>query len=210
MATLQLAGLCGLRASEARLELAESDHPIALIRRFDRRDGARVPYMSTRTALDLTGDTPGSYSDIADAIRQISSRPTGDLHELWARIVLTILVTNTDDHLKNHGFIYAGRDRWRLSPAFDINPPPQRQRRLETSILSGGSFDASIELALEAAAYFELDDADARQRAAEIAAIIRQNWQRLFEEQGVSARAIEEYRDAIEHADAGAAAALNT
>ncbi len=71
-------------------------------------------------------------------IRQISSKPVEDLHELWRRIVFTILVSNKDDHLKNHGFIYAGGDRWRLSPAFDINPLPSRHRVLETGIVQGG------------------------------------------------------------------------
>ena len=173
VATLQLAQRCRLRVSEARLELAQSERPVALIKRFDRRGSLRIPFISARTALDWTGDAPGSYSDIADVIRQISSRPSVDLRELWRRIVFTILITNTDDHLKNHGFIHAGGDRWRLSPAFDINPSPQRQRRLEIAILRGGSFDASIELALDGAVFFDIGEDEARPLASELAVTIK-------------------------------------
>ena len=133
-----------------KLELMNSDSPIALIRRFDRRGNTRIPYMSARTALDWKSEDNGFYTDIGDVIRQISSKPVEDLHKLWRRIVFTILVSNTDDHLKNHGFVYAGDDHWRLSPAFDINPAPSRHRVLETGIVQGGSFDASLDNAIEA------------------------------------------------------------
>ena len=199
VATLQLAQRCGLRVSEARLELAQSERPVALIKRFDRRRSQRIPFISgPRTALDWTGDTPGSYSDIADVIRQISSRPSDDLRELWRRIVFTILITNTDDHLKNHGFIYAGGDRWRLSPAFDINPSPQRQRRLETAILRDGSFDASIELALDGARVFDIGEDEARPLASELAVTIKDHWVRLFQGNGVSVHDLESYRAAFD------------
>ncbi|MFT5393962.1 MAG: serine/threonine-protein kinase HipA, partial [Gammaproteobacteria bacterium] len=66
VATLKLAGRCGLRAAEAKLELRDSDSPIALIRRFDRRGDTRIPYISARTALDWQGDEGGFYTDIAD------------------------------------------------------------------------------------------------------------------------------------------------
>ncbi len=77
VATLKLAAKCGLRAAEAKLELRDSDSPIALIRRFDRRGDTRIPYISARTALDWQGDEGGYYTDIADVIRQISSKPIG-------------------------------------------------------------------------------------------------------------------------------------
>ena len=130
VATLKLAAMCGLRVAEAKLELRDSDSPIALIRRFDRRGDMRIPYISARTALDWQGDDGGYYTDIADVIRQISSKPVDDLHELWRRIVFTILVSNKDDHLKNHGFIYAGGDRWRLSPT---RPLISRWRHVRSS-----------------------------------------------------------------------------
>ena len=202
VATLKLAAQCGLRVAEATLELRDSDHPIALIRRFDRRDGARIPYMSARTALDWQSDEGGYYTDIADVIRQVSSKPSEDLNELWRRIVFTILVSNKDDHLKNHGFIYSGGDRWRLSPAFDINPSPSRHRVLETGIIQGGSFDASLDIALDAAEFFDLPPTDARRQASEMAKTIAKNWKQALSAEGTSPDDMRIYADAFEHREA--------
>ncbi|MEZ5934836.1 MAG: type II toxin-antitoxin system HipA family toxin [Alphaproteobacteria bacterium] len=209
VATLKLAAKCGLRVAEAKLELLESDSPVALIRRFDRRGETRIPYISARTALDWQSDERGFYTDIADVIRQISSRPVDDLHELWRRIVFTILVSNTDDHLKNHGFIYAGSDRWRLSPAFDINPSPSRRRVLETGIIQGGSFDASLELALEACAFFDVSLVEAKQRAAQMAKTIAGCWEQGLRDEGASPDDVRTYRDAFEHGEAEKARQLD-
>ena len=201
VATLKLARMCGLRVADARLELRDSDSPIALIRRFDRRGDTRIPYISARTALDWQSEDGGFYTDIADVIRQISSKPVEDLHELWRRIVFTILVSNKDDHLKNHGFIYAGNDRWRLSPAFDINPSPSRHRVLETGIIQGGSFDASMEIALNACEFFGIESEHARQTTSEMARSIVGAWRRALRDEGTSAQDIAFYKDAFEHRD---------
>ncbi|MEM7667350.1 MAG: type II toxin-antitoxin system HipA family toxin [Pseudomonadota bacterium] len=201
VATLKLARMCGLRVADARLELRDSDSPIALIRRFDRRGDTRIPYISARTALDWQSEDGGFYTDIADVIRQISSKPVEDLHELWRRIVFTILVSNKDDHLKNHGFIYAGGDRWRLSPAFDINPSPSRHRMLETGIIQGGSFEASLEIALEASEFFEIEPEHARQTINGMARTIVGAWHKALRAEGASAQDITFYRSAFEHRD---------
>ncbi|MEM6411553.1 MAG: type II toxin-antitoxin system HipA family toxin, partial [Pseudomonadota bacterium] len=202
VATLKLARMCGLRVAEARLELRDSDSPIALIRRFDRRGDTRIPYISARTALDWQSEDGGFYTDIADVIRQISSKPVEDLHELWRRIIFTILVSNKDDHLKNHGFIYAGNDRWRLSPAFDINPSPSRHRVLETGIIQGGSFDASLEIALEACEFFEVKRESAEAQISEMAKTIAEGWRQALRDQGSSADEVRVYTDAFEHDEA--------
>ncbi|MCV3274401.1 type II toxin-antitoxin system HipA family toxin [Roseobacter sinensis] len=201
VATLKLARMCGLRVAEARLELRDSDSPIALIRRFDRRGDTRIPYISARTALDWQSEEGGFYTDIADVIRQISSKPVEDLHELWRRIVFTILVSNKDDHLKNHGFIYAGGDRWRLSPAFDINPSPSRHRILETGIIRGGPFDASLEIALEACEFFELRQEEARLIARDMATTLSSNWRRAMQEEGMTGNEVRIYQDALQHSE---------
>jgi len=208
VATLKLAKQCGLRVAEAKLELKASNSPIALIRRFDRRGDDRIPYISARTALEWEGDEPGYYTDIADIIRQISSEPKEDLNELWRRIVFTVLVSNKDDHLKNHGFIYAGRDRWRLSPAFDINPSPSRQRVLETGIMQGKTLDASLDIALEACEFFDLELTEARKHAFKMANIIQQNWKQALRDEGASTEEVREYKDAFEHEEAKKAAML--
>jgi len=201
VATLNLAARCGLNVAEGTLELKDSDQPIALIRRFDRRGNARIPYISARTALDWEGNDPGNYTDIADVIRQISSNSADDLRELWRRIVFTILVSNSDDHLKNHGFIYSGGDRWRLSPAFDINPSPNRHRVLETAIMEGGSFDASLEIALDAAQFFDLSSDEARSLASSMAKIVSAHWREALRDEGTSTNDIREFATAFEHGE---------
>ena len=199
IAMLKLAARCGLRVPEARLELADSDSPVALIRRFDRRGEARIPYMSARTALDWDSSEGRYYTDIAEVIRQISSQPRDDLHELWNRIIFTILVSNTDDHLKNHGFIYAGRNRWRLSPAFDINPSPTRRRVLKTGILEGEPFDASLVHALDAARFFDIEQGDARRMACQMATIVNDTWRESFRLEGASASETRSFTAAFQH-----------
>lgn len=208
VATLELAAKCGLRAAAAKLGLRDSASPIALVRRFDRSQGTRIPYISARTALDWPSDEGGFYTDIADVIRQISSKPIDDLHELWRRIVFTILVSNKDDHLQNHGFIYAGADRWRLSPAFDINPSPSRHRVLETGIIQGGSFDASLGLALEACEFFALTQMQAARQAFQMAETIANNWRRALRAQGCSAGDLQTYTEAFEHEESERALTL--
>ena len=200
VATLKLARMCGLRVADARLELRDSDSPIALIRRFDRRGDARIPYISARTALDWQSEDCGFYTDIADVIRQISSKPVEDLHELWRRIIFTILVSNKEKKMKNHGFIYAGNDRWRLSPAFDINPSPSRHRVLETGIIQGGSFEASLDIALEACAFFDVKTEEGQRLAHEMAEVITGRWREAFRDEGTSSDDVRGYANAFEHA----------
>src|ERR1019366_1989406 len=76
------------------------------------------------------------YLEVADVIQRYGAEPTEDLHELWRRIVFSVLISNTDDHLRNHGFLYEGNRGWRLSPAYDLNPVPVqfRPRVLSTLI----------------------------------------------------------------------------
>ena len=112
---------------------------------------------------------------------------------------LYILVSNSDDHLKNHGFIYVGGDRWRLSPAFDINPSPARHRVLETGIVQGGSFDASLDIALQACEFFELTLDNARSQAAHMAKTLNRQWKSALREQGVTAQELHSYTDDFEH-----------
>lgn len=208
VATLKLARMCGLRVADARLELRDSDSPIALIRRFDRRGDTRIPYISARTALDWQGEEGGFYTDIAEVIRQISSKPVDDLHELWRRIVFTILVSNKDDHLKNHGFIYAGSDRWRLSPAFDINPSPSRHRVLETGIVQGGSFEASLDIALGGCVFFDVKVENAKADVSEMANIISKSWKQALRSEGCTSDDVQNYADAFQHEEVSRALAV--
>ena len=199
VATLRLARACGINVPDARLELADTPAPIALIQRFDRTSAGRIPYISARTALGKTGLDSGSYTEIVDVMRGASANAQADFQELFLRLVFTILVSNKDDHLKNHGFIYVGRDRWRLSPMFDVNPAPDRTPHLETAIVEGGAHTRSIRLALEACGYFELTETAARQTIRQVARRISDTWRDELRQAGVSGTLARDYEDAFVH-----------
>jgi serine/threonine-protein kinase HipA len=199
VATLSLARMCGIRTPEVRLELTDTQFPVALIRRFDRRGSARIPYISARTALGKTGTELGSYTEIVDFMRTAASDPHVDFEELYRRMVFTILVSNKDDHLKNHGFLYVGSGRWRLSPMFDVNPAPDRNPHLETAIMEGGSHDRSIRLALEACEFFEITAAEARQIIRDIARHLSDGWRETFRQAGVTGAQARDYEAAFIH-----------
>lgn len=208
VATLRLAHGCGIRTPKVRLELDDSPFPVALIERFDRRGTARIPYISARTALGKTGTEYGSYTEIIDFMRGHSADPQADFEELYRRLIFTILVSNKDDHLKNHGFLYVGNGQWRLSPVFDVNPAPDRNPHLETAIMEGGAHDRSVDLALEASPFFEIAEADARQTIRDMAHKIADGWRDALREVGVSGTLARDYEPAFVHEQSDAAQAL--
>ena len=199
VATLALARDAGLNAAAAQLELASTDRPVALIRRFDRLGDRRIAYLSAQSFIDADSGASAFYTDIADALRAYGEAPKAQLEELYRRILFTILVSNNDDHLKNHGLLHVGDGRWVLSPAFDINPQPHRRRQLETGIseLSGNA--ASVEAALEAAPFFDIDRTAAAKTLADMTAIIDSHWRKRCREVGLTARQIAHYRPAFDH-----------
>lgn len=208
VATLRLAAACGLRAPEVRLELADTPFPVALVKRFDRQGTRRIPYISARTALGKTGASLGSYTEIADFIRMAGADPREDFRELFSRLIFTILVSNKDDHLKNHGFLYVGSNKWRLSPLFDVNPAPDRNPHLETAIVDGGSHEPSIKLALEASEFFEIGEADARQIIRDMAQRISAEWRDALRVTRVTGSLARHYEPAFRHAEAELALSL--
>jgi len=199
IATLALARAVGLRTPEARLEMAASKHPVGLIKRFDRREGGRLPYMSARTALGKKGSAHGYYTDIADALRQMSVLPGRDILELWQRLLFTVLITNTDDHLKNHGFLYVRDNRWRLSPMFDVNPQPRRQPTLETGISDVHGLEPSVEAVIDAASFFDIEETDARAMAKDMANSIAKTWGETLRQYGITGAALKRCAPAFEH-----------
>jgi serine/threonine-protein kinase HipA len=197
IATLRLAEACGIRTPATRLELSDTPFPVALIQRFDRRGAARIPYISARTALGKTGAELGSYTAIVDFMRSYSPDPSADFRELYRRLIFTILVSNKDDHLKNHGFLYVGAGRWRLSPVFDVNPAPDRNPHLETAILEGGAHDRSIKLALEACEYFEISGTEARETIRVTAERVSGGWREALKQVGVTGAVARDYEAAF-------------
>ena len=199
VATLKLARAAGIRAASARLELAETNRPVALIKRFDRGVGERFSYLSAQSFLGTKTATGAFYTDIAESLRAHALDPRGQMAELYRRILFTILVSNTDDHLKNHGLLHAGGGRWTLSPAFDINPQPFRRRQLETGISELSGNTASIEAALEASPVFGIPREAAAAELLRITSIIDEQWQPSFLAEGMTVEEVELYRPAFDH-----------
>lgn len=209
VATLTLAKAVGIRAAEARLALPGEVLPVALIKRFDRAGNRRRHYVSGRSFI---GDEAARNAYYTELVEQMAGPCAEDyLHEtseLYNRILYMILVSNTDDHMKNHGFLYAGRQGWVLSPMFDVNPQPGRERQMKTGISPLSGFEPSIEAAIEAAPFFEISEDEARERAVGMAEAIRGQWREHCRRQGMTNEQIAAYRPAFEHPEMEAALSL--
>lgn len=151
--------------------------------------------------LDARDNEERSYLDLVDALSRYGAAPTEDIRALWRRMVFNILISNTDDHLRNHGFLYESPSGWRLSPAYDLNPVPMdvRPRILSLSI-DETEATASLELAMKVASYFRLEEREAAPIAAEVGRSVS-NWRNEAKAIGLSSGAIERMESAFEHED---------
>lgn len=194
---MKLADKAGLNVAAARLQDV-AGRPVALITRFDRRDGQRIPFLSAMSLLGLNDGDEATYTDIAHCIRMYSSAPTADLHELWRRIIFSVLIGNLDDHLRNHGFLYDRDDKWRLSPAYDLNPVPlmEKARELTTWISEEGP-DADLDIARKAAPFFALKGEQAETIIVEVCAALK-GWRNTARHLGMSAADTAVYASAIQ------------
>jgi len=203
---MQLTKASGLRVAEARL--VDSDGvPCALIRRFDRTgDVGLIPYVSAATLLgaDPADSQEHSYTEIADALRIHGAEVQLDLEELWRRMAFFVMITNVDDHLHNHGFLHVSHGQWRLAPAFDLNPFPDRVRELKTWISEETGPEATIEALLSVLSYFQIS----RTRAKEILGRIERalsKWRKAGVALGMTNQELDQFADAFEHPEREAA-----
>ena len=197
---LRLAAKAGIQVPHWRVEKI-SRKPVLLLERFDRTKKRRIPFLSAMSMLGAKDNERHSYLEIVDAIRQHGTGIDADLEELWRRIVFYILISNTDDHLRNLGFLYVGSEGWRLAPAYDLNPVPVeiKPRELSTSItLEEGT--ASLGLAFEVASYFKLAPVRARAIVGEVGKVVRR-WDQTAGELGINKKDREVMSSAFEHDD---------
>ena len=206
VATLQLAKEVGIRVAECRLADANVKLPVALIARFDRDGDRRVPYISGRTMLDLQGDKGSRqvfYTDLAEQMAghcgSDGNELNAELEELVRRIAFTILVSNNDDHMQNHGFLMSSPGRWKLSPMFDVNPQPRRRRELKTGISELSGLKPSIEALVEVAPLFNTTEEQVQTMVRMMAQHIRKRWQTHCKRNGMSHMEIKDYEPAFEH-----------
>jgi serine/threonine-protein kinase HipA len=206
---LKLASQAGIAAAPARIVQLD-DVPVAVIRRFDR-DGAdgRIPYQSAASLLQASREEDRSYTEIVDAIRTHGHSPTQDVQQLWRRLVFNLLITNVDDHLQNHGFLHVERGLWRLAPAFDINPFPDKDRESKTWLSEQDGPITDLAMLLARAAYFALSTDQALAVLAEVHAAVS-SWRQLAlgPEVGLRASELDDFAPAFEHEQMEAAAVL--
>jgi len=207
---LKLAALAGIETPAARI-VELDDVAVAIIRRFDRDpEGRRIPYQSAASMLMASRNEDRSYLEMLDVLRTCGVAPQRDMHALWRRLVFNLLITNVDDHLQNHGFLHVGHGLWRLSPVFDINPFPDKDRESKVwlSEQDGPIVDAGMLLAR--AADFSLTREQALHILSEVAGAVT-NWRQiaLTPEVGLKRNDLDEIAPAFEHAQLEEASAVS-
>ncbi len=194
---LSLAREAGINAASSQLEEI-AGRSVHIVDRFDRQGDRRVGYASAMTLLEATDGEPRSYLDLVEVIEAESDRATADLRELWRRIAFSIHVGNTDDHLRNHGFLRVTSGGWSLSPAFDVNPNPEPGPKYLSTSIDGRSSAASVELLLGVAEFFRMDEKEARAVLGEVGEATSR-WQEVARRLGLDSSSIKEMRPAFEH-----------
>jgi len=162
-------------------------------------------YVSAMTMLEASDGDRRSYLEIAEVIERQSPRVGEDLRELWRRIAFSVLISNTDDHLRNHGFLRTSSAGWTLSPAFDLNPNPNPGPKHLSTAVDLDDTTASVDTLIDVAGFFRLDGDDVRQVLGEVSRAIG-SWRTAAEEAGWDRAAVEHMAPAFEHDRASRAA----
>ncbi len=206
---LRLAKRAGIDTAHARIVMVQGD-PVAIIRRFDRTPNhGRIPYMSGATLLQSGRNEEHAYSEVVDAMRSNCIDFSASAQQLWRRLVFNFLITNVDDHLRNIGFLYLEKNQWHLSPSFDLNPFPDKDRESKTWLSEDTGPITSVAQMLGQAARFQLNPHEASSVLAEVVDAAKQ-WRdvALTTDVGLTQAELEEFAPAFEHARLHEALAL--
>ncbi len=190
---LLLAAKAGIDVPESAL-LEVAGRSVLVTERFDRvgmgDDARRIGYVSAMTMLEASDGDTASYLDIAAVIEEVSDRASADLEQLWRRVLFSVAIGNTDDHLRNHGFLrQEGRDVWRLSPAFDLNPEPMPGPQHHATSIDGSDAPATIAAVMAVARDFRLRPGEAERIAGEVLRAVAR-WREVARSVGLSAAAV--------------------
>lgn len=197
---LCLAKQAGIDAASARIVDIDGI-PVAIIQRFDRTaDHRRIPYLSASSMLQASREQDYSYTEIADAIRAHGFSPNQDLKQLWRRMVFNLLITNVDDHLQNHGFLHVGKGQWRLAPAFDINPFPDKERESKTWLSEQAGPITDVVALMDQCVYFALTSLEALKVLSDVYRAVK-NWKMtaLNITVGLKLDELDDFAQAFEH-----------
>jgi len=173
---------------------------VLVVSRFDRKGAMRIPFLSAMSMLGAADGQPRSYLELVDALRRYGAAANQDQEELWRRVLFSVLISNVDDHLRNHGFLYDSTKRgWRLSPAYDLNPVPRDVKSAFLSTLIDEQNDsASFEVVMSTAEYYGLGKADTRRIVSQVVAAVSK-WRKEAARLGSSSREISRMASAFEH-----------
>ena len=197
---LTLAKNAGITTPSFSLEKINKK-PVLIVKRFDRIKKIRIPFLSAMSMLQARDNEQHSYLEIADALAQYGAAPDEDMKQLWRRIVFNVLISNTDDHLRNHGFLYESQKGWRLSPAYDLNPTPTEIKpRILTTAIDFNNNSASLETALSVSENFRLNKNEANKIIKEVAKSTAK-WREVAKNFNLRKKEIERMSSAFEHED---------
>jgi len=204
---LTLAREAGIHVAEHRLVKVGTRH-VAVIERFDRRRNDRIPFLSAASLLGLAAGERGAYTLLADGIRQFGHAIPKDLREMWRRMVFSLLISNYDDHPRNHAFLMEVAGRWSLSPAYDLNPVPEIDRaKVSQTAIAETLDEPSIAGALAAAPRFGLDTSEAKSILREVVRAVSK-WREIGRRLHLKASTLDAYATAFEHTLSDEAARL--
>ena len=187
----KLATNVGINMAPCRIEKIMGKHNTFFTKRFDRENGERIHFASAMTMTgnneDTIRDNPASYLDIAEFISNQGANVEENLHQLWRRIVFNIAISNTDDHLRNHGFILT-KEGWILSPAYDLNPSIDKDGLALNIDMDNNALD--FELAKSVGEYFRLNTLQMENIIQEVIQVTS-NWKTIATEIGISRAELE-------------------
>ncbi|MEP6650168.1 MAG: type II toxin-antitoxin system HipA family toxin [Lapillicoccus sp.] len=205
---LELAQRAGIETLVSTLLRVEG-RSVLLLERFDRRGARRVPYISAMTLLGAHDGDARDYTELAETVPEHGSRVSKDLRELWRRIAFSVAVHNTDDHLRNHGFLRRTSAGWDLSPVFDVNPNPDASQERVTGIGGARSRGDELSALLAYADVFDLTHRDAKTVLAQVEDATR-GWRAVAASHGINRSEISRFEAAFEGARQTMRAATGT
>lgn len=195
---LRLAERAGIPTPHHEL-LEVAGRSVLLSRRFDRANGQRIPFLSAMALLGAKDGQTGSYPEMVDALARHGSQAKKDARALYRRVAFNVLISNVDDHLRNHGFLRFDRSGWTLSPAYDLNPvPADLKARLLTTNIDLEESTCSVDLLEASAEYFALSLPEARSILKEVA-LATSSWRSVAKEVGANGKEIHRMASAFEH-----------
>ena len=182
----QLAIDAGIEMAPCRMEKIAGRYHTFFTKRFDRHTGERIHFASAMTMTgnseDTIRDNAASYLDIVEFIQNNGASVAENLHQLWRRIIFNIAISNTDDHLRNHGFLLTDNG-WVLSPAYDINPSTEKNGLALNIDMDNNALD--LELAKSVGIFFRLTEKEMDIIIKEVLASVN-NWRKIASQLGIS------------------------